>query len=92
MNKDNAKDYLPLVQALAEGRQVQINVGSIENPDWIDRPTFDFSAQPRQYRIKPEPPKPREWTMWEESGKIYNGQVPFSKKIRVREIIEESNQ
>lgn len=52
MNKDNAKDYLPLVQALAEGKVVQINTAD----GWEDL-TAEISLcfAPDQYRIKPEP-------------------------------------
>ena len=88
MNKNNAKEFLPLVQALADGKTIQ---GFFEpTAEWRDLTSPDFSNwPPEKFRIKPEPPKPREWNMWEENGKIYNGQVPFSKRIRVREIIEE---
>lgn len=51
MNKENAKDYLPLVQALAEGKTVQVM-----KPDgWEDvtgEIAFVFEAD--QYRIKRE--------------------------------------
>lgn len=51
MNKDNAKDYLPLVQALADGKTIQIKTvaGWYDNED----PTFTYIYD--QYRIKPEP-------------------------------------
>lgn len=51
MNKDNAKDYLPLVQALAEGRVIQGNCGG----EWKDDDYPSFSSPPNYYRIKPEP-------------------------------------
>ena len=59
MNKDNAKDFLPLVQALADGKTIQIfsqlrmvweNIKDGEN--------LEFSLAHKDYRIKPEP---REW-------------------------------
>lgn len=61
MNKDNAKDYLPLVQALADGKTIQHPSG-VES--WIDYPcnqdlTFELDA--RLYRIKPEP---RTFPLW----------------------------
>ena len=49
MNKDNAKDYLPLVQALADGKELE----------WLNRcgqwepmahPEFGF--EPERYRVK----------------------------------------
>lgn len=53
MNKDNAKDYLPLVQALAEGQVIQSRM-FILNP-WRDCTQPDFTMDPSNYRIKPEP-------------------------------------
>jgi len=53
MNKDNAKDYLLLVQALADGKAIQSCnwVG-----DWQDiNGRVDFLMPPANYRIKPEP-------------------------------------
>ncbi len=52
MNKNTAKDYLPLVQALADGKVIQLKYC---NEDWhsIDDPSFDLPAE--AYRIKPEP-------------------------------------
>lgn len=58
MNKDNAKDFLPLVQALAEGKTIQINDGSESLPEWRDLVDVSFSHHRILYRIKPEP---REW-------------------------------
>lgn len=52
MNASNAKDFLPLVQALAEGRVIQFNSrhAGWTDTDWI------YSEQPvERYRIKPEP-------------------------------------
>lgn len=53
MNKENARDYLPLVQALAEGKTIQ----SIHNGEWFDLPNASFSGAANLYRIKPEPKK-----------------------------------
>ena len=52
MNKDNAKDYLPLVQALAEGKTIQYN--SLDT-GWMEPIDISFSRTPENYRIKPEP-------------------------------------
>lgn len=53
MNKDTAKDYLPLVQALAEGKTIQwMNMGG----EWHDQIIeTSFAAPADRYRIKPEP-------------------------------------
>lgn len=53
MTRETAKEYLPLVQALAEGKTIQLNVGG-----WQDTVDVDFSHPVRYYRIKPEP---RRW-------------------------------
>lgn len=54
MNKDNAKDYLPLVQALSEGKVIQGRMAY--SGRWRDMPEeFDFSGPAESYRIKPEP-------------------------------------
>lgn len=56
MNKSNARDYLPLVQALVDGKSLQYNVNrSDEAPKWVDREDFTFDEHVTEYRIKPEP-------------------------------------
>lgn len=55
MNKDNAREYLPLVQALAEGKTIQ---GSMcDCSAWYDIGTPLWDMPPGSYRIKPEPVK-----------------------------------
>jgi len=54
MHKDNAKDYLPLVQALADGKTIQRTfLGNEEK--WQDTDEIIFSIPIFLYRIKPEP-------------------------------------
>ena len=53
MNKDNAKDYLPLVQALAEGKVLQYFPDGWEG--WIDCDDVNFCIDASKFRIKPEP-------------------------------------
>ena len=55
MNKENAHLYLPLIQALAEGKTIQFNHG--EGFGWVDRERVQFDFPPENYRIKPEPIK-----------------------------------
>lgn len=57
MTKDNAKDYLPLVQALAEGKTIQVLVADGEF-GWADLDDVSFESPSKSYRIKPEP---RRW-------------------------------
>lgn len=65
MNKDNARDYLPLVQALAEGKVIQSYVCG----GWSDDKDVDFTLDASRYRIKPEP---REiWVnSWDPAGNV----------------------
>lgn len=57
MNKSNAHLYLPLVQALTEGKTIQVRNGFDE---WKDMPEPSFTIEPYRYQIKPAsfPPKP----------------------------------
>jgi hypothetical protein len=99
MNKQNAHQYLPLVQALAEGKtiQIQMNAGWMDVSHDVD---LRWDLPPESYRIKPEP---REWT-----GKIIDtrwsckgigefsicfrgdmGSIPeLNEIIRIREILD----
>jgi hypothetical protein len=50
MNAQNAHEYLPLVQALANGKMIQALGG-----EWFDIDDVNFNWPPDEYRIKPEP-------------------------------------
>lgn len=54
MNKNNAAEFIPLVQALSEGKTIQFKLTTDDK--WVEslNPSFD-SFLPRNYRIKPEP-------------------------------------
>lgn len=92
MNKDTAKDYLPLVQALAEGMIIEHK----GRAGWytVDEPSFDFP--PEQYRIKPEPKEA--WFNRYEHGEIHGPYASredaehcagnFATQVRYREVIE----
>ena len=56
MNKDNAHEYLPLVQALADGKTIQVQGG---DGNWYNSKLIN--TPPSRYRIKPEP---RTFEMW----------------------------
>ena len=57
MNAQNAKEFLPLVQAIAYGKIIQENfLGS-----WVDLENPSFSMGIEFYRIKPEP---RTFDVW----------------------------
>jgi len=52
MNKENAKEFLPLVQALADGLAIEFNDGGY----WVNVVNLNTdSCDPDEYRIKPEP-------------------------------------
>ncbi len=57
MNKDNAGQFLLLVQALHEGKTIQV-YDIIHG--WTDIKEIKFDSSPESYRIKPEP-KLRPW-------------------------------
>ena len=52
MNKDNAKQFLPLVQALAAGKIIQHK--DLQGR-WVDGDSYLFYEDPENYRVKPEP-------------------------------------
>lgn len=51
MTREEAKELLPIVQAYAEGKTIQLLDGS----KWLDVYETDFHESPVKYRIKPEP-------------------------------------
>jgi hypothetical protein len=89
MNKENAHLYLPLVQALADGKTIQVKHNGI----WNDCVRVDFNAEPKYYRIKPEP---RTWKVWAHGNdKDIFPSIPTAwntintwKRITVQEVLE----
>lgn len=58
MNKEQAKAWLPLIQALAEGKTIQLNVCTVESPIWRNAQGISTHSDLLGcYRIKPEPKK-----------------------------------
>ncbi len=93
MNASNAKDYLPLVQALADGKVIQHQK---TDGTWIDDIEFSFDWPAHRYRIKPEP---REiWVNRYPDGdgdKIHPSRreaedfaCPGAMQVRYREVVE----
>lgn len=93
MNKDNARDYLPLVQALADGKPLQVKTVN----GWDDiQSGVSFCYAPEKYRIKPEPKEvwfnqyehdvTRGPYVSKEEAENYAGN--FAKQVRYREVIE----
>ena len=94
MNKETAKDYLPLVEALANGKVIQHrNAGG-----WYDASHVFFDNPAHEYRIKPEPrevwisrfPDGHDGLTWyetEEAAHRAYGRVG-AVQVRYREVIE----
>ena len=91
MNKEDAHLYLPLVQALVDGKTLQIEVGSA----WDDLDEPSFTRPPQDYRIKPEP---RRWKVWVDSHGYLRPEAAFVTiptgwtQIEVTEILPENKQ
>lgn len=100
MNKDTARDYLPLVQALSEGKVIQYKYQkSDKSYEWMDlESSVDFCMPADFYRIKPEPrevwinrfPDGHDGLTWyetEEAAHRAYGRV-CAIQVRYREVIE----
>lgn len=55
MNRDEAKQLLPIIQAFAEGKETQFY--SEVSEQWEPVHNVDFSYPPKRYRIKPHTEK-----------------------------------
>ena len=52
MTREEAKEYLPIIKAFAEGKTIQYHSGI----GWVNiKSVISFTESPTQYRIKPEP-------------------------------------
>ena len=96
MNKDNAHLYLPLVQALADGKTIQmadaVNINR-EGYDWSDdEGEIMFDSPIEYYRIKPEPKEC--WARLSDSGDMvdyYTGKHPTAPGnwIKMRQVLKD---
>lgn len=56
MTREEAKQLLPIIQAFAEGKTIQVKVTDNRWYDWKDKTDkLNFNSGPQSYRIKPEP-------------------------------------
>lgn len=56
MTREEAKQLLPIIQAFAEGKTIQVKVTDNRWYDWKDKTDeLNFESGPQRYRIKPEP-------------------------------------
>lgn len=51
MDRNQAKELLPVIKAFSEGKGVETKTGS----GWISIENMSFAGNPDNYRIKPEP-------------------------------------
>ena len=55
MNRKEAKELMPIIQAFAEGKTIQYYDSLIDIADWEDCENPDFENLTYKFRIKPEP-------------------------------------
>lgn len=68
MTREEAKELLPIIQAWADGKIIQVR----EKGRWVELCIDDFTRSPDMYRIKPEPkyrPFKTQEECWEEMHK-----------------------
>ena len=55
ITREQAKELLPIIQAFAEGKQIQDKIEGVT--DWVDTDeiNFEYEGQKIKHRIKPEP-------------------------------------
>ena len=51
MTREEAKQLLPIIQAFAEGKDIETKTGS----GWVNMENMSFAGKPKAYRIQPEP-------------------------------------
>lgn len=77
MDRKQAKELLPIIQAFAEGKTIEIRRNSKYNPgEWIETATPTFDIKSHEYRIKPEP-KYRSFANAEECWQEMKKHEPF---------------
>lgn len=74
MNREQAKELLPIIQAFAEGKTIEFRNKSFKEWVEIDNPSFDPTIT--NYRIKPEP-KYRSFANAEECWQEMKKHEPF---------------
>lgn len=86
MNKENAKEFLPLVQALIAGKTIQYC--SRIDDQWKDVLEVSFSSERARYRIKPERIKKKMW--YHPGSNITTGLYPVAANAFTHENWTES--
>lgn len=95
MNRERAKELLPIIQAFAEGKTIQAqNRRPQTSNDWVDAVDefLFFDSNDWNWRIKPEP---REWFVYSGNDEPIITDSPMDvdakyahKWIKVREVLE----
>ena len=92
MNKEDAHLYLPLVQALVDGKTLQAKDITGE---WSDLLNVTLAGEPQDYRIKPGP---RKWRVWADNHGRIQYPIHLAKtptgwaQIEVTETLPENKQ
>ena len=73
MTRKEAKEFLPIIKAFADGKTIQICYKN----EWITLSEFNFDKNPKIYRIKPEP-KYRPFKSKEECWQEMLNHKPFA--------------
>ena len=83
MNRERAKELLPIIRAFAEGKDIQSRLYVDKGWADISEPSFPDYLQ---YRIKPEP---REFWLDPDDNEIWTQSAqPHAGAIKVREVLE----
>jgi hypothetical protein len=70
MDRERVKELLPIIQAFAEGKAIQWRWSPYVHWLPVDRLHDISDVKGLEYRIKPEPPKPREWWINEYASRM----------------------
>lgn len=100
MTKEMAKRWLPLIQALANGKELQVITlpDSTMKSQWSDLPPegVNFAWCPDHYRVKPEPKDywlvsrslTAPWLVFYNEANAMNAKTDGAEVVHVREVIE----
>ena len=86
-------EILEVVQAHKEGKQIQWKTANeVPNLSWMDGAPLPWDFNKYQYRVAPEPRKPREWILPSSTPDMKGRPMSLDKYdgyIHVREVIED---
>lgn len=83
MNREHIKELLPIIQAYANGAEIQLN----REGKWKDIVNPAFSSEPSKYRIKPEPRVV--YPVEIEGNEIWSTQRRNPNAIKFREVTDD---